>query len=609
MICRAAESNFITSCKYIKSKNRYTSYTLQLSYLSDYSDEDIEGLFDISPEYTGEASYCDANDENDEVESEVSISLPDETTDLDAVPEIANNKKCTTSWATQAIKVAEYDLRQKGYTGDEAKLSAKYLFQCMSKEYGGEEDDGCNGYTNNEIYSFIEDHGLMTEKQAENMDVNLCDPTYNPDELGMYKFEVVKLLPCANKYTLMRELSQGRPMSVLLALDGNRARHLHDISAEEDAAYTGATDDPTTWGIVTGYKKPAEDQEEGVWNVQTDFSLKETVKFKLPMRNNDTNANYAGIAAYAFYLNALVATQIPPTTEVPPTEAPIEPTTEAPIEPTTEAPEVPTTEAPTTEAPIEPTTEAPEVTTVPPTPEPTTIIPTTETPTTPTPTTEIPTLPPNPLDICPQSGPAVACKEGLMERTDRDTITDLTLCRCNDLTSIDFSMFPHLRTINIERIYNFESFSIENMQDLTSVKIGLMGASGQGGVCTLNSTVTISNNPVLTELIIAENAFQRFCRVEIMNNPVMTYLGLGAELDENTNTYKYNTAYGCFFTATDAIIADMPMLKEIHAGGAVLYSFQDLVMKNLTSLEVFQHFTSAFQGHEYGASLTMKSNC
>ena len=584
---------------------------MQLSFLSDYSEDDVEELFSIAPEYSGEATLCE---DDPSVKDEVSLQIPerDLSDSLSAVA-ATEKKTCTTSWATQAIRAAEFAYEQKGYK--DVKFSVRYLYQCMTAEYGGENDDGCNGFTNNEIYAFIEDHGLMTEEYAQDLD-DLCSPDHEKNNI---KFAVQRLT-CSNKYTLMDALSQDHAMVVLLALDGNRARHIRDISADEDAPYTGASDQPSTWAIATGYKL---DGEEGTWSLQSDFALDETVKFKLPIRLNDTNANYAGIAAFAYYLEPLAPTAEPtePVTEAPTepvTEAPIEPTTEAPTqpptevpaEPTTEAPIEPTTEAPT-EAPVEPTTEAPiEPTTEAPTIEPTTEPPTTEAPTTLPPTTEAPTtlppttLPPRQVVNCTSRGQK-SCQEVVAAIEFPETVTDLELCRCTG--AIDYSMFPNLRTLRISNMYNFGNFILENMKELTSVIIGEMGDTTVGGKCDANSTVVISHNPKLTSLIMEVDAFQKICTMEIEDNAELVNLGIGAKYNDATDSYSYNTFTGAFSSVTDAVIADMPNLENIQLGGSVMYTFENLRIENLPVLKTFHLFASAMQGNDAGASMVMKS--
>ena len=556
---------------------------MQLSFLSDYSEAEVDELFTIAPEYSGEATLCE---EVPNVKDEVSLQIPEhELKDSLSAVAATEKKTCTTSWATQAIRAADFAYEQKGY---KEKFSVRYLYQCMTAEYGGESDDGCNGFTNNEIYAFIEYHGLMMEKDAQDLD-DLCSPD---NEKNNIKFAVQRLT-CSNKYTLMDALSQNHAMVVLLALDDNRARHIRDISAEEDAPYTGASDQPSTWAITTGYKL---DGEEGTWSLQSDFALDETVKFKLPIRNNDTNANYAGIAAFAYYLEPLAPTAEP--TEVP-TDAP-QPPTEVPAEPTTEAPQPPTEvpAEPTTEAPIEPTTEAP--TEAPTTEPPTTLPPTTLPPTTLPPTT----LPPRQVVNCPTRGMR-PCKEVVTAIDDPETVTDLELCRCTG--AIDYSMFPNLRTLRISFMRDFGDFYLENMKELTSVIIGEMGDTTVGGKCDANSTVVISHNPKLTDMIIEADAFQKICIMEIEDNEELVNLGIGAKYDDANDSYSYTTFTGAFSSTTDAVIADMPKLENIQLGGSVMYTFENLRIENLPILKTFHLFASAMQGNDAGASMVMKS--
>lgn len=557
---------------------------MQLSFLSDYSEAEVEELFSIAPEYSGEATLCE---EVLNVKDEVSLQIPEhELKDSLSAVAATEKKNCTTSWATQAIRAADFAYEQKGY---KEKFSVRYLYQCMTAEYGGESDDGCNGFTNNEIYAFIEDHGLMMEKDAQDLD-DLCS---RDNEKNNIKFAVQRLT-CSNKYTLMDALSQNHAMVVLLALDDNRARHIRDISAEEDAPYTGASEQPSTWAITTGYKL---DGEEGTWSLQSDFALDETVKFKLPIRSNDTNANYAGIAAFAYYLEPLAPTaeptEVPTDAPEPPTEVPAEPTTEAPIEPTTEAPQPPTEvpAEPTTEAPIEPTTEAP---------QPPTEAPTTEPPTTLPPTT----LPPRKVEDCPARGMR-PCKEVVTAIDDPETVTDLELCRCTG--AIDYSMFPNLRTLRISFMRDFGDFYLENMKELTSVIIGEMGDPTWGGKCDANSTVVISHNPKLADMIIEVDAFQKICTMEIEGNEELANLGIGAKYDDATDSYSYTTSTGAFSSTTDAVIADMPKLENIQLGGGVMYYFENLRIENLPILKTFHLFASAMQGNDAGASMVMKS--
>ena len=60
-----------------------------------------------------------------------------------------------------------------------------------------------------------------------------------------------------------------------------------------DYIYTGATYDPTLYGVIQGY-------DADKWIVTFNVVPCENIVLQLPVTENDTNANYAGIAGYAF---------------------------------------------------------------------------------------------------------------------------------------------------------------------------------------------------------------------------------------------------------------------------------------------------------------------
>ena len=292
----------------------------------------------------------------------------------------------STSWASAIVHAAEYAFSKAGY---EERFSLKYVLKCLP-EFSEAQP---NEIRTSDIISFIAENGLMTDRVASSLsEDDLCSSTANN-----YKFDVIRN-DVPNESGLKNFANEGNPVIVLLALDLLRLQTVNNVTGTD--IYRGATDEPSVYGILEGY-------EEDKWTVGLNVVPCEYIVLNLPVTNNDTNANYAGIAGYAFSLvlesNPSVApvTEAPtevPTTEAPTTEAPTTevPTTQTPTteSPTTEAPttEVPTTEAPTTEVPTTevPTTEVP-TTEVPTTEVPTTEAPTTEVPSTEAPTTEVPT--------------------------------------------------------------------------------------------------------------------------------------------------------------------------------------------------------------------------
>ena len=129
----------------------------------------------------------------------------------------------------------------------------------------------------------------------------------------------------------MNFVAEGNPVIVLMALDLIRLKTVNDVAG--DAIYTGATDKPSLYGVMKGY-------DEKKWTVMFNVVPCENIEMNLPVVDNKTSANYAGIAGYAMSLKVKsVPPEIYPTTVTPTTVAPTTPV------PTTVAPTV----APTTQ--------------------------------------------------------------------------------------------------------------------------------------------------------------------------------------------------------------------------------------------------------------------
>ena len=255
-----------------------------------------------------------------------------------------------------------------------------------------------NDVSPTDILEFVIERGLMSKETASSYDND--DDLCSADD-SKYYFDVTKN-DVPNMSGLMSFVAEGDPVIVLIALDFIRLKTVNDVTGND--IYTGATDQPSLYGVMRGY-------DEKKWTVTFNVVPCENIEMNLPVKtDNETNANYAGIAGYAM---SLVVKSVPstepsvstptesPTTQAPTTQPPTTqaPTTQAPTTqaPTTQAPttQAPTTQAPTTQAPTTqaPTTQAP--TTQPPTTQaPTTQAPTTQAPTTQAPTTQAPTTQP-----------------------------------------------------------------------------------------------------------------------------------------------------------------------------------------------------------------------
>ena len=259
------------------NKARYRRYPIDFSILSDFDDEDLKGLMDIGTKYSGLGSDTDAVTVKNET-----FSATISTRDLcEGFEDYSKSNATSTSWATAIITAAESAYSKEGRKS--IKFSLKHLLTCLPLSSGLEP----NKLTNYDIYRFITESGLMKEDDANLLDSdNLC----TDDVFPKYHFQVTQI-DVPNKGGLMNMVAEGNPVVTLLALDLLRLRVTNDVTG--DYIYTGATYDPTLYGVIQGY-------DADKWIVTFNVVPCENIVLQLPVTESDTNANYAGIAGYAF---------------------------------------------------------------------------------------------------------------------------------------------------------------------------------------------------------------------------------------------------------------------------------------------------------------------
>ena len=380
-IHREHENTFIAQCKKLRWRRLSGALLHNETIFMDWSDDELDELGELNVKYSQHPSYYDAVDIN-----EPFFTIPKEPRDFCAGKEkySRSNTKCSLSWATTLVQVAEAAL------GGKVELSVDQLIKCVpaSELYNGGFENECGGYHPKSLQNYLLDVGLATKEGFESIK-GMCDDL---EKIETYRF-VSNAADPPNASGLMNLVAEGKLVFSMLAIDLPKLRFTKDMSGIDEPRSCGYYD-PTVYAAVTGYKYEEDSIESSYWQITTHVVPCEEIIVRIPMTSNMTDANYAGIAAYAFNLELAEG----PTTEVPvvTTEPPVV-TTEPPVV-TTEPPVV-TTEPPvvTTEPPV-PTTEPP-TTPVPTTEPPTTEPPTTEPPTTEPPTTEPPTPHPPTEDI------------------------------------------------------------------------------------------------------------------------------------------------------------------------------------------------------------------
>ena len=250
---------------------------MDFSILSDFSDDDLVVMMDIGEKYSHMGSYylpdtiTNSTWRGDYVASDLCPGFESYST----------STSTSTSWASAIVHAAEYAFSKAGY---EEKFSLKYVLKCLP-EFSESQP---NEIKTSDIILFITENGLMTERVASSLgEDELCSATTNN-----YKFEVIRN-DAPNESGLKNFANEGNPVIVLMALDLLRLQTVNNVIG--DAIYRGATDEPSVYGILEGY-------DENKWTVGLNVVPCEHIVLNLPVTNNETNANYAGIAGYAISL-------------------------------------------------------------------------------------------------------------------------------------------------------------------------------------------------------------------------------------------------------------------------------------------------------------------
>ena len=234
---------------------------------------------DLGVKYSGQGSYAQPLDT---VKPPVDLSFT--TRNLcEGFGDYSKSNSIATSWATAVIIAAEASLQANKI---EDTLSLNYVLSCLPKYCDVEP----NNVTNYDIIRFVTEEGLMSEADASALSGDdLCSDTSSK----RYYFEI-KQNDVPNMSGLKKFVAEKDPVIVLLALDLFRLRTANNVTGQ--FVYTGATYDPSLFAVIRGY-------DEDKWNVTFNVVPCENVVLQLPITESETNANYAGIAGFAFSMS------------------------------------------------------------------------------------------------------------------------------------------------------------------------------------------------------------------------------------------------------------------------------------------------------------------
>ncbi|KAK8829507.1 hypothetical protein WA577_004771 [Blastocystis sp. JDR] len=465
-------NDFVANCRDMMSLESFSPYSMEFTILTDFSKRDLQGLHDVQQKHSGRGSYYEEIvPDVDHIEPVYSTMEREYCSNHPSLSQYAVSSNCSLSWMTMIVNAGERVLAQMGIN---ERLSVDFVLQCYNRS------DICEGMTMNEIATRLRQIGLVREEDAKHaMDEgeSVCSIPLSQH----YRFDVQKP-EGYNRGGLMNLVSGGNPVLVAISMDLLQLRFVKDMREEEEVLRRSVYQ-PSIYGLVTGYLKTT-DEVDGYWVFEGTPSPCESVNVKLPMRANETNTDFAGIAGYAFAI--ALKGGIPMTV-------------------------APTTVAPTT---VTPTTVAP-----------TTVAPTTVAPT--------PTLHPITANECWSDTPVPLNVEVI-------TVGDGMCNEAND--RIDLSKYFNLKNVSIgnECFFYQDVLNLTGLHSLERVMIGENSFTKEKNYFgnNANRKLYVKNCDALKELKIGGYSFSDYSLIEIENVNSLELIEMG-DMNMESNNFLY----------------------------------------------------------------------
>ena len=287
-------------------KAPYLQFPLKASIYADFNENDLEEMMAMKITYSNLGSYAEPITP---AKKEFDSTLPSRDFSKDDHPDLvkySTSNRCAISWATATIAAAEKVLADRGTP---VELSLEYLLDCFEEDI--EEDmkeDICEGVSMADLSSFLS-RGLMSEVEAKRLGDKKC----TDESAHVFSFESTRV-EAPNRGGLMDLVASGEPTLSLMSLNLLRLRYTDNMTKDSEIPYSGSYGRPSVYGVVTGYglDEEMENRDDldsndvvGWWMIDLAVTPFEHQQIKLPMRANETNANFGGIAAYAFAIHYL----------------------------------------------------------------------------------------------------------------------------------------------------------------------------------------------------------------------------------------------------------------------------------------------------------------
>ena len=271
---RSNLDTFVSNCNKL-NYYKYVGIPADVTALLDWRDDELESLAQSAAGFVGSTSSAERIEFD-----KPSHTLSRTPRSFSSMVEYSRKDSiCSTSWATSIIEVAETEMN------NEVEFSMDQLLRCVPSYFDME--SSCIGVKPHDLMEYLTTVGLVTKSNFTS-----CDEVNNQ---RAYRFDMV-IPEAPNKSGLMKLVATDKPVFVMLALNMVKLRY---VKNSDSALFKHGAFQPTMYGIIQSYDSSS---ETPYWEIVTHPLPIEEISIKLPMTESETDANFGGIAAYAFTL-------------------------------------------------------------------------------------------------------------------------------------------------------------------------------------------------------------------------------------------------------------------------------------------------------------------
>lgn len=308
---------FIKSCQTIHDWNKKGKYKMSFTYYADWSQNEFEQLTLSTQRYKGskpiipeiEHSFNNTNWRHLMPTIDPCDDVFEDGSENTLRTYISKPQECSVSWAFAVTNSIEYAIKklylEKYSQSVNVALSAQELIDCVGIANGMEKGN-CEAMPLAWAFEYVYDNGIAYRQFYHH--TNKAEECKMIDDDGMKYFISDYEKPTVyNKYGLFEMMKRG-PVAVAMGLDVSKFQYYggndKDIIEAGDQYFSNAFWRPSVYGVVMEYKQYVEEgNREYVdypyFTVESRLRACDSFLYRIPITDNEENANFAGITGYA----------------------------------------------------------------------------------------------------------------------------------------------------------------------------------------------------------------------------------------------------------------------------------------------------------------------